>query len=308
MITAAAYFCSDIFLHFIEGRLHVSVSPRVSSQAKKAPKEDIPPESHYMSILERNLFDPSARKKKNELESPGQHTGIQPIPSDIKVISGRIALRGTVIPVLSDRTDRENPQEATDLRFQQEARAIIEDLSTRTQSLYSINQKIGDRKIVAIKKSEVILARPDGSLERLIIDSDRKSKAGAAPVGRRTTPPSPSASPMVEKISASSYALSRDEVMNVVQNMSQFMTQLRARPHFQNGKPSGFLLTNIKAGSLVGQLGIKNGDILKGINGQAITRPDELIQAYQQLQNEDMIQLEIERKGGRQTFTYTIHD
>lgn len=306
VITAAAYFCSDIFLHLIEGRLNVSISPRAASQAKKESKEDILPESHYMSILERNLFDPSGQGKKDKDKPAAPAAAIKPVLKDIQASSEKMALRGTVIPVRSDRPDPDNPQEGAEAQYALEARAIIEDLTTRTQSLYSINQQLGDRKLIAIKSSEVIFAKPDGSLERLKIEFDKLSRPGAAPFFPKTKLAPPPSSPVVEKVSASSYEVSREDLMKNVQNMSQFMTQLRVRPHFQDGQPAGFLISDIRSGSLVEQLGLANGDILKSINGRIITRPDELFQAYQQLQNESMVQLEVERKGETQSFSYTI--
>jgi general secretion pathway protein C len=306
IITAVAYFCSDIFLHLIEGRLNLSISPGATSQAKKESKEDILPESHYMSILERNLFDPSGRGKKDKTKSTAPAAAIQPVPKDIEATSEKMALRGTVIPVRSDRPDPDKTQGGADARYRLEARAIIEDLSTRSQSLYSINQQLGDRKIVAIKRSEVIFARPDGSLERLKMEFDKLSRPGAASFVPKMIPGPLPSSPVAEKVSANSYEVSREELMKNVQNMSQFMTQLRVRPHFQNGQPDGFLITDIRAGSVVEQIGLANGDILKSINGRTITRPDELFQAYQQLQHESTIQLEVERKGETQNFSYTI--
>ncbi len=305
-ITGVAYFCSDIFLHVIDSRLDISISPRISSQVEKEPKKAIHPESHYMSILKRNLFDPSAREAKKEPAPPEPAAATQPIPKDIEETSAKMALRGTITPILSDQPTLHNPFGITDTMYQREARAIIEDLSTRTQSIYSINQKVGDRKIVAIRRTEVIFAMPDGSLERLIMDFDKEARRRVASRRPMRTPRPKSSPPIVEKISASSYAISRDDVMQNVQNMSQFLTQLRVRPHFQNGQPSGFLVSNIRQGSFVSQLGLRNGDIIKSVNGQSMDRPDQLFQAYQQLQDENMIQLEVERKGQRETFSYTI--
>ena len=44
-------------------------------------------------------------------------------------------------------------------------------------------------------------------------------------------------------------------------------------------------------------MGLRNGDIMKGVNGQKFSSLEEFFQAYQQLQTEPVLQLEVERSN-----------
>ena len=65
--------------------------------------------------------------------------------------------------------------------------------------------------------------------------------------------------------------------------------------------------TKLAKQSFLEQLGLRNGDILKGVNGQKLNSPNDAFQAYQQLLNEPLLQLEVERGEGQQIFTYEVH-
>jgi len=63
-------------------------------------------------------------------------------------------------------------------------------------------------------------------------------------------------------------------------NINQFMTQARLKPHFDQGRPVGYSVTEIKPGGLIEKLGLKNSDIVKKVNGMVVTRPEDVMQAY----------------------------
>jgi type II secretory pathway component PulC len=53
-------------------------------------------------------------------------------------------------------------------------------------------------------------------------------------------------------------------------------------------------------------MGLRNGDIMKGVNGQKFSSLEDVLQIYQQLQSEPALQLEIERGSRAETLTYEI--
>ena len=58
--------------------------------------------------------------------------------------------------------------------------------------------------------------------------------------------------------------------------------------------------------SLYGQVGLKNGDIIRKVNGQQITSAEEAMIMYQALQSATMISVELMRAGKVQQVHYNI--
>jgi type II secretory pathway component PulC len=54
------------------------------------------------------------------------------------------------------------------------------------------------------------------------------------------------------------------------------------------------------------KLGLQNNDVVRKVNGQAIDKPEDIFQAYSQLQRDSNIELEIERGGRREVLRYEI--
>jgi general secretion pathway protein C len=111
---------------------------------------------------------------------------------------------------------------------------------------------------------------------------------------------------MVKKLSANRFLVNREDVTAAVGNINQFMTQARIKPHFVTGRPSGFSVSEIQPGSLMEKLGLQNDDVIKKVNGEAITKPEEVFQAYSQLQRDSNIEVEIERGNRSEVFRYEI--
>jgi len=96
--------------------------------------------------------------------------------------------------------------------------------------------------------------------------------------------------------------LKKEEVIRGTSSIQRLMTQLRIKPHFSSGKPDGFLISHIQKGSLVENAGLQNGDIIKGINDIKIDSPSKLLEAYRDLDDASLIEIEIERGGAEKEY------
>ena len=88
--------------------------------------------------------------------------------------------------------------------------------------------------------------------------------------------------------------------------MNHLLTQVRMVPNFKDGEPDGFKLLSIKGGSLVHRSGLRDGDIIKRVNGIEIDSPEKAFEIYEQVKNEPVITVEIVRGGRSRTFTYEV--
>ena len=62
----------------------------------------------------------------------------------------------------------------------------------------------------------------------------------------------------------------------------------------------------IRRNSVLGQLGIQNGDMLRTINGYDMSSPDSALEAYARLRSAERITLNLNRRGQDQTIDYQI--
>ena len=62
----------------------------------------------------------------------------------------------------------------------------------------------------------------------------------------------------------------------------------------------------IRRSSLLGRLGIQNGDMLRTINGFDLTEPDSVLEAYTRLRSAERLSLSVERRGQAVTMDYQV--
>ena len=88
--------------------------------------------------------------------------------------------------------------------------------------------------------------------------------------------------------------------------MNDLLQQARVRPHYKNGSPDGFIISGIKRNSLFRKMGLRNGDIIKEVNGKPIDTMDEAMAMYQNLVSNNSIDIKLKRRGKERVISYTI--
>jgi len=101
----------------------------------------------------------------------------------------------------------------------------------------------------------------------------------------------------LKKVGPGRLEANRAEVANTMQNPAQLFAQMRALPHFVNGKTDGFSISNVAAGSVLEQLGLQNGDLLTEIDGKPVTNPMQAMGLMTAVQTASSIDLTIQRGG-----------
>src|ERR1700687_4019007 len=101
----------------------------------------------------------------------------------------------------------------------------------------------------------------------------------------------------LKKVGPGRFEANRAEVANTMQNPAQLFAQMRALPHFVNGKTDGFSISNVASGSVFEQLGLQNGDLLTEIDGKPVTNPMQAMGLMTAVQTASSIDLTIQRGG-----------
>jgi general secretion pathway protein C len=101
----------------------------------------------------------------------------------------------------------------------------------------------------------------------------------------------------LKKLAPGKFEVSRSEVQQTMENPAQFFSQMRALPHFVNGKTDGFSISEVAPGSVFDQLGLQNGDLLTSIDGQPVTNPMQAMSLIQAVKTASAIDLTVNRGG-----------
>ena len=132
-----------------------------------------------------------------------------------------------------------------------------------------------------------------GARDEILTMEERSSSKAARPV-RRSRP----------AISERTINVKRSEVDESLKDINKILTQARIRPHFKDGQADGLTITGIKAGSVFRRLGLRNGDILNGINGSPIESPDDILSVYDDIKSGADISIQLRRRGRETTLNY----
>jgi len=170
--------------------------------------------------------------------------------------------------------------------------AVIEAQNEKKQNLYRAGDSIQNATVKKILKKRVIL-NVDGHDEILEMEKIRSAKKQMKPV-------------KIQNPSDQNITVARSQIDNAIQNINDLMRQVKIRPHFLNGKPDGLFLSNIQQDSIFARLGLRNGDILTGVNGKNIQSVDDALKLYQDLKSSSDVAVQIKRKGEVLSIGYHI--
>lgn len=127
-----------------------------------------------------------------------------------------------------------------------------------------------------------------------------------AVVARSATSPANTGLRYSRKAGANKWIIDRKAVTASLNNISSMLTDARLTPVTGNGAVGGFILTEIKPRGVFDALGLKNGDILKSVNGYPIDSPEKAVRVLSALKGERSINLDVVRNKVKMSFHYDI--
>lgn len=270
LLAMAAFFAASSVNSLIAMRLVPPISFEVERPPESIGNAGAPPLARYSVITERDVFNEARQVEEQPVETA-------PVASPLNA-----KLLGTA------------PGEGID------SYAILEDGKSRKQELLRIGDRFQDRTLAEVGWDHVILR--DGEREETLRLAEPESRP--APAGNTATASLDGSG--IRALSETSYQIDRAEVDKAMENLNQVFTQVRAVPHFQDGKAAGFRLFAIRRDSIFEDLGLKNGDIITRINGNELTDPARAMSLLQELRGEGSVSVEVTRNRTPTTLSYEI--
>ncbi len=103
------------------------------------------------------------------------------------------------------------------------------------------------------------------------------------------------------------FQIDRSEVDKVMADFNNVLTQARCVPNFEGGRPSGYRCFQIEPGSIYDKLGMKDNDVICGINGQAVNDPATAFNMLNTIKTARNIELCVNRGGQVMNMQYDIN-
>ena len=163
--------------------------------------------------------------------------------------------------------------------------AIITD-GANEEKVYLIDDPISSAvKLHAVYTDRVVL-NENGNLTNLRLPEE--FAAVAAPVRRTQT--------------RRQAATNTSSIQSVVsQNVARLADVIRPTPYFVNGQQQGYRVYPGRDRRQFAALGLRPGDLIKDIDGQALTDPTQAMQIFQSLGTANQVSVTVERNGQPET-------
>ena len=301
LVTVAAALAAGIVNAYISAQLAAPLKPAQTQASNTAgPAAQKAALTQYDVINKRNIFNanpPSeAPAPPPAAEPPPPAPEPPPTPLPFKLV-------GTVAG--------SNAQ-----RF-----AILESTANPPgQAVYQVGDMVQQAVIVDIRPDCVVLEKRAGQRESLCFQVEsgivqQQQSAVPAPAARPMAalpPPVPAPRPNepgstgIVRVDPGTWRIGRDLVLENFANVGSLSSQATVTPYFVQGQQQGFRLSQIRSGGLLQQIGLQEGDVLQTVNGLNLYTPQEALQAYQQLQTESTVRINILRNNRPTTLTYEL--
>ncbi|HOM27108.1 MAG TPA: hypothetical protein PKV21_06345 [bacterium] len=187
---------------------------------------------------------------------------------------------------------------------------IIKDKKTNIENILKEGERIGESKIIKIMKDKVIFEY-DG--KNVSLNLENKSSGIPLVVSREETTKisvSPKL-PETPKIPEDVVTMDVDfnNTINTLVNDRKLIENLNVIPNVNEGKVEGFRVLNLPENSIPYQYGLRNGDIVRRVNGVLIDSISTAFNVYNQIKNSNtqIVTVEVLRNNKPVLFTYRLN-
>lgn len=229
------------------------------------------PAEVYAVIPQRNLFgstDKAVSEKQAETAAPVEGPDIATV----------LAIRGIVAGTGKDGF------------------VVIEEQGKNKQMLYKVGNVVAGARLIRIDRRAVTF-----------LVGDRKQILKMAGASEDTLLTARPALPPAATGRSGPMVVNRSEVDASLKDMGTLLSQAQIRPFYTDGAPDGFMIANIKPGSVYERLGLVNGDIIQAADNRKLITADDVTGLYNTMKSASSFTLSIKRGGQQQNLPYVFH-
>ncbi len=187
--------------------------------------------------------------------------------------------------------------------------AIFEDNMTRKQEVILLGEKVFDAGVLEKIEKDKAGVNVNGRVVIIHMPEDRpakKDKALKTQAGPEAKGLPGVAGGITRKNEEGGFVIDQRALETVLGNMGKVLTDARLMPYSEEGKISGFKISEIKQGGVFSLIGLREGDVLVKVNDYAIDSPEKGVQLLTGLKGETSLTLDIIRNNKAKQLHYQI--
>lgn len=240
-------------------------------------------------IQKRNIFCPTCAPEEQVAVLPGNDGPVDDIPAGTVKSSLPLKLVATMI--------HEDPERSV---------ATIYDADSEVTGLYAVGDLIRPAVQTVSVKGDMVLIRNNAQIEYISLGEAQqpqarrpeKDESESRPRPRRRNKREiPGAEDAINCPNDNLCTVERSFVEKLMANPALLAKQARIVPSQRDGETRGFKFYGIRRGSLPKLLGLKNGDMLTEVNGEALDSVDKAMALYTKLRRASNLNVTVVRKG-----------
>ncbi len=166
--------------------------------------------------------------------------------------------------------------------------AIIEDSKVKKQDLYKIGETVASATVESIEPDRVTL-RYHGQTRILALKTDATVTVGRSVEPNSTRPTSVAGTVTPVQLPASSSSR--------LAQVEALFHKATIEPYVQNGEAEGLRLTGLENIPIALAVGLRNGDVIRTVNGQTLTSKQKAFQVLQKARAQSKIDMQLLRAG-----------
>ncbi len=180
------------------------------------------------------------------------------------------------------------------------SRAIIKDVKSKIPHLYKVGGTVADARIKSIEKDTVILVHNgQNKILRLHVGIDHtESRTGASLA--KSSELGKAAEPILP------LGESAPKIPATLGHLENILDKAIIETHAANGQTDGLRVTGLENVPFVKDIGLKNGDIIRQVNGHHLTNKRKAYQIFQKARTQPTLSVELLRQGKTEELSFNL--
>lgn len=175
------------------------------------------------------------------------------------------------------------------------SRAIIRDIQGKVQEQYRVGDTVAGARVKSIEKDVVILVHNGQSkVLRLHVGRNHSEKTARSQVDSAIAQSAESATTM------------NHVVPDRPGHVETILSQAVIEPYSVDGRPEGLKISGLENIPVAKDIGLRNGDIIRQVNGQPLTDKRKAFQVLKKARTQPALSVELQREGKTKELSFNL--